>query len=155
MGAPKVAFAVSSGSYSDYSVHAVCEDEATAERWAEALRSDSEGWHSDAVVEELPLIAAGTKPAKQTTVHLSQTLWDDGHEEERHVSETSEYPIVSLYGPPPRRPSVRFVRAPIHKNRGGRLEIRGRTESAVLKVYGDEIRMWRANPVAYRREETP
>ena len=154
----KKVWAVSSGSYSDYRVHAIFEDEATADAWAKAIAAKDEddySWHSDADTQEFPFIATGTEPKKVLIVDLVQDLWDNGKEADARITERREYPIVALYGPPPPRPVVRFVRAPVHNNKGGRLEIRGKSKEAVLKVYGDEIRMWRSNPVAYRREAKP
>lgn len=137
-------WAISSGSYSDYTVHAVTEDKATAEMWMKALRAEEDGCNGDATVEEILLVESGVAPFKATSWNLSVDLWDDGREDELCVRGTSTYPIAMWGDPPPPRPRVRKVRAPIHRDKGGRLEVFGATEKAVRKVGNEQILMWRA-----------
>lgn len=143
-------YAVASGEYSDYRILAVCTDESTAEAWAAALREDPETWHSDARVELVDEISPGVAPFRFSAVDLRQELRDDGSESPPAITEETCLAVGSLYGVPPLRPLVRFVRAPCHDGKGGRLEIRGRTRAGVLKVYGDAHRMWAANPRGYK-----
>lgn len=129
---------------------AVSESEDIAKAWADALRADEDGWHRDARVEELPLV--DTLPEKQHYVYLNQDLWNNGSEGQCRIHEEDKYPI-DYDGPSPVRPSVRFVRAPVHKGAGGRLEIRGRDKQDVLKVYSEQLAMWRAQPAAFRETD--
>lgn len=144
----KTIHAIASGSYSDYTVHAVTTNKRTAETWAKALRRGGESSdpypRSDARVEEIYLLGPDEKPFMQTTWTAMVELWDDGREDKPRVSSLAEYVIDTLWGTPPARPQVRKVRAPMHRNLGGRLEIRGRSERAVRKVLGEQLRLWRA-----------
>ena len=137
-------FAISSGEDSDYSVRAVCEDEATAKAWADAIAAVKDGWHQDARVERMIFIPAGTAPYQVTEYSQNVELRDDGSIETRGIITKTDYPITALYGQPPYRPHVRYVRAPCHNNIGGRLEVRGSTEQSVAKVVGEKIAMWKA-----------
>ena len=146
----KTVHVISSGEYSDYRVLAVVEDEATATAWADSLRNEPDGYHSDARVELMPFIPSGTAPAKQHFVCLTENLWDDGKCDHYHVDEEDEYAIGSYRGEAPLRPLVRFVRALIHEGRGGRIEISGRTLAAVLKVYSEQKAVWKSSPKTFR-----
>ena len=133
---------VESGCYSDHQVMAVFEDEATAEAWAEALRHESGGYNTDAYVGRLTLYRI--PPHLVTTWQMHVELWDDGRMQPKGPWSRTEYPLTCLYGPPPKRPRVRYVRAPCHKNLGGRLEVIGDSEMAVAKVASERIAMWKA-----------
>lgn len=147
----KTIYAISSGSYSDYRVLAVCEDEATAEAWAKALREEPDGWRTDANVESMLMLEAGEPVIKRHCVDLRQELSDNGTERPYNVSESDEYEIGSIQDAPPKRPSVRFVRAPMHNGKGGRLEITGQTLKAVMKVYSEQYAVWKSLPQAFGR----
>lgn len=135
---------VESGSYSDWRIHAVFENEEDAETWAAAIRGEEGGWHSDASVGRLTLVPAGVKPRRITTWEMEAELWDDGRVLNERVHSYTEYPITALHGPPPKRPCVRYVRAPIHGGYGGRIEVRGATEKSVRKVFSERVAMWKA-----------
>ena len=140
----KSIYAVSSGCYSDYGVHAVCEDKATADAWVSAMQADSGGYHTDARVERLDFIPAGVEPFRVTTWSQNVELWDDGRTETRGLWSRTELAAGMLLGIPPSRPRVRYVRAPCHKNLGGRLEVTGDSEEMVAKVVGERVAMWKA-----------
>lgn len=137
-------FTVESGSYSDHAVLAVFDDEATAKAWRDALVTEDEGWHRDAWVGNIQLIPAGMKPFKVTTWQQHVELWDNGETETKGPWSRTEYPISMLSGEPPKRPKVRYVRAPMHNDKGGRLEVVGSTEKSVVKVVSERIAMWKA-----------
>lgn len=139
----KQIFVVSDGEYSDYTVLAAFDSEETAERWAQALRNDSDGWHNSARVESLTLIDSAEPIEKRTTYRQNVELWDDGTTDTKGVFANSHFP-VGYFGPPPVRPIVRYVRAPCHKNKGGRLEVTANSEAAVRKVVGERMAMWKA-----------
>lgn len=147
----KTCYAIVSGSYSDYSVLAVATDRPTAEAWAKAVRDNKESRRSDASVEEMMLLEPDEPVRTYHRVALYEEWWDDGTTTAYRLNETDELPIDMLYGIPPSRPSVRFVRAPMHANKGGRIEIYGRTRKAVLKVYSEQKAMWQAEPRAFKR----
>ncbi len=147
---PKVIYAISSGSYSDYGVHAVCTDEATAKAWALALSQEEDGYRKDAFVEEIAILEPGEPVKKRHRVSLRQELSDDGTERKVNIEEDDEYPVGCIWDAPPDRPSVRFVRAPCHNGKGGRLEIEGRTLEGVMKVYGEQHAVWKSSPRTYR-----
>lgn len=137
-------YAISSGSYSDYKVLAVTEDKKTAEAWAAALRSDPDGWCSDAEVEELTYIPTGLGSFTVTTYRASVTLWDDGKEESPYCDACTENAISVLNGPPPSRPAVRRVRAPIHRDKGGRIDITAKSAAERDHCLGEQLTLWRA-----------
>lgn len=143
-------YAISSGSYSDYRVLAVCEVKATAEAWAKALQEESDGYNTDAEVEDMRLLEPAEPVEKQHRVSLRQELRDEGSEDRERLTERDEYLINSLWGEVPKQPSVRFVRAPMHRGKGGRLEIEGRTRAAVMKVWSEQHAVWKSSPRTYR-----
>lgn len=138
----KTIFAVSRGSYSDYRVLAVFEDEADAKAWAAAMSVD--GGYDHPEVEEFCLVVKGTSPYMVTTYYRSITFWDDGVIEDCGVHSSTDWAIALYDGMPPVRPHLRFVRAPCHDGRGGRLDIRGSTAESVNKVGNDRIAAWKS-----------
>ncbi len=140
----KTLYVVSSGEYSDYRVLAAFESEGHANDWRDAIRADEDGWNRDAFVEQLELVPNSMKPAKRTLFVKSAELLDTGEVEEREISETSDWFFGHRAGGMSDRPSVRYVRAPCHKDQGGRLEIEGFNRDAVLKVFSERLAKWRA-----------
>lgn len=137
-------FTVEAGCYSDHTVLGVFDDEATATAWCEAIKSNPDGWHTDAWVGRIALVEAGTKPVKVTRWTQYVELWDDGTVDTKGPWSNTDYPISSLFGLPPKRPKVRYVRAPVHNSKGGRLEVVGNSEKVVAKVVSERIAMWKA-----------
>lgn len=146
-------FTVESGCYSDHRVHAVFEDEQTAIAWQSAMNSDEDGWNRDAFIGSIVIIETGTKPKKETVWRMNTELWDNGTTDSRGADFISSYPTDSMYMPPPKRPAVRYVRAPVHKDLGGRLEVVGATREAVEKVTSERIAMWKAGAWAGKGHE--
>jgi len=139
---------VSSGSYSDYRVHAVFADELAAKR---AVGMERKPYGESYVVETLPFFATGEFAEMVTEYRHNIVLWDDGRSDQEHVSEETGPEFDLTYGPPPARPQVRYVRAPIYGNKGGRIEVRGADRAAVDKTLTDKVAEWRANPTIFAR----
>lgn len=143
----KKIYAVSRGEYSDYSVLAVCENEKTAAAWAAAINLSMS--YMNARVEEIFFIGAKEKPYSVHSVRLNQDLWNNGTMGEFNVHETDN--VAILDDDAPRHPAVDFIVAPCHAKKGGRLEIRGQSKSAVMKVYSEQLAMWQSAPAMYRK----
>lgn len=127
-------WAVSSGSYSDYRVLCVCPSEADAETVASKLRGEKDGWHRDADVEEFVMV---TGDVEQTPfLRLSTTLWDDGTESLVNEVVQREWPFGSIYDIAPM--TWRWVRAPMHQHRGGRLDVSGTDFDLVRRTYSEK-----------------
>jgi hypothetical protein len=140
----KTVFAVSSGSYSDYSVLAVFEDEKTADVWAKAISDREDSYNTDARVERMTFVPSGAKPEIVTEFFQHVELPDGGEPQYGELRSLQSYGIDQYYGFPPTRPQVRYVRAPCHNNKGGRLEVRGNSERVVRKVVSERVAMWEA-----------
>jgi hypothetical protein len=143
-------FTVEAGCYSDHAVLGVFSDEATAAQWCEAIKTDPDGWHRDAWVGRILLVESGVKPTKVTRWMQHVELWDDGRTETKGPQSQTEYAIATLWGLPPKRPKVRYVRAPVHNDKGGRLEVVGDSERVVVKVVSERIAMWKSGAWAGR-----
>lgn len=137
-------YSVSCGEYSDYRVLALFGDKQTAEQWANALKHDGDCWTGDAFVEEFSFVPTGTEPYKVTTHCKSIELMDDGTSKEERYWKRTEWVINALYGDPPKRPHVRYVRAPYLSGNGGLLESHGADREAVIKAVADRVRKWKA-----------
>lgn len=94
----------------------------------ERKRSSAE---RDAEIVDLYWAAVG----KVETLRLSVNIWDDGQETEDRQSYNVEWPFDTLYGLTDC--SWRWVRAPMHKDKGGRLEVHGTDHKRVRKVFGE------------------
>lgn len=128
-------YCVSSGAYSDYRVLCACPTKKDAKAVAAKLKTDEDGWRTDARVEEFEMVTADVE--KVEILMLSTTLWDDGTE--THTSERirSDWPFDTTFddGIPM---TWRWVRAPMHKNQGGRLDVSGTDFELVRKTYSDK-----------------
>lgn len=125
-------FGVSAGSYSDYRVLCICPTKKDAKAVAAKVRNDS--WHSDADVEEFVFVTADVEQIP--VLSLSTTLWDDGTETAVSERITDEWPFDSIQDVVPL--SWRWVRAPIHDNKGGRLDVQGADHERVRRTYSDK-----------------
>lgn len=135
----KKVWMVSSGSYSDYSVSAVFETEAQADRAAEAANTN-EGYLGY-FVEERPWYPEGEEPEVITLYRGSVVLLDDGtHQVIRVENPRTEIEFVHFGPIPPRgRALIRQVRAPIYKDKGARLEVVARTPTLLRKALNDRV----------------
>ena len=90
-----------------------------AEAIKDKYNADPGNWQT-AYVTWLPLVAPDVQKIK--TYQLTVTLWDDGlvSDDNEHVRE--EWPFDMAY-PSAYAVEWRWVRAPVHKNKGGRLDV--------------------------------
>jgi hypothetical protein len=126
---------VSSGSYSDYRVMCVCPSKKDAKAVAEKYNRDKSSSYDAAEVESLPIVTGDVE--KVVTLSLSTTLWDDGRETDQRPADLRvEWPFDAMYG----TPDVywRWVRAPMHGDKGGRLDVRGVDHERVRKVFSEQ-----------------
>lgn len=138
-----VAWVVSAGDYSDYRVLCVCPSKADAEEVARKIntaKEDSRWWYGDASVESLPIIDA--EMAMVTHETITTTLWDDGRETAATSRQEITYPLGGDYP----RVAWRWVRAPCHQGRGGRLDVHGIDVERVRKVFSERRAELLANP---------
>ena len=141
----QIVWAVTTGSYSDYQVRGLFPTKELAEQAATELRGQPDGWHRDADVEAFVLWSADDMPEVITYWRVQQTWWDDGRVTDEREDERREHELV-LFDPVPTgdRPNVRWVRAPTHNGKGGRIELTGRSLEGCRKVLSE----WRARWVA-------
>lgn len=139
-------WALTTGSYSDYSIKALFTKKRLAKAAMLVNKADSEAWsYGDENVETFYLYDEVPEPS--TTWYYQANLWDDGTVTEERLTSTTALPWNHWWGEGTERPHVRYVRAPIHQNRGGRLEVRGSDEQAVKQAFSDNkarIRVERA-----------
>lgn len=133
---------VSTGSYSDYRVLCACPTKKDAERVARK-------YGSDAGIESLPIV--GGEVEKVDVLHLSTTLWDDGAETDTSDRISHCWPFEPWEDVAPL--IWRWVRAPMHKNKGGRLDVHGTDHTRVRKVFSDRRAETIAEPAVRMRKE--
>jgi hypothetical protein len=134
----RTVWAITSGSYSDYRVLALFATKAAAE--AQMRRPSPPGsWTEPDDLAAFLLYEADDEPRQVTTYERQIEIWDDGTTSNPRESVRTEWEFDTMHGRPSKRPQVRFVRAPVHKGKGGRLEVRGSDKSAVDKAYSDQI----------------
>lgn len=125
---------VTTGEYSDYNVKCACSTKKTAETVAAKMRGVSDSWDSDAKVQECSLVTADVEQV--AVLSLQENLWDGGASSDMRRSTRLEWPFDPLTWPclPV---AWRWVRAPMHKNLGGRLEVWGTDHKRVEKTFSD------------------
>jgi len=131
----KKVHAVSSGTYSDYRVHALFRRKRDAEAAIIQLAGSEDFYSSGSLrVESFHLFDKG-EPVVPVPWHaLRVNIWDDGRTGEVEERNEAKWPwefeaTIQV--------DVRWVRAPIHKNEGGRLEVYGTDLQAVGQVFSD------------------
>lgn len=137
-----IVYVLASGAYSDREWHAVFTTEEAAQ---EALLASaaSSGYRSkhDYRIEEHTLYTSCPEPV---TVHRwSSVILDDGSCEPTRKLADIELPWDHLWGVP-RATLIRYVRAPIYRGHGGRLEVRGRDFEEVERAHADTLEKLRA-----------
>jgi hypothetical protein len=134
-------WSLSSGSYSDYQVLALFTTKKLAEAALVAHQAEEE--YPEARVEEFTLY--DEVPERATVYLIVSVLWDDGRETASQLwgdskpgvlTSTTKLPWNHWYRGTPRVKSS-FVRAPVYKNQGGRLEAWGTDEQAVKQAFSD------------------
>lgn len=139
-------WAISRGEYSDYRVLAVCASEAVAK---EQLARMGGIEYDAARLESIPLL---TEVVDQVQVlRMSVTIWDDGTTSNDFTSMTETWPFDSWEPVVP--VSWRWVRAPMHKGIGGRLDVRGTDHERVRRVLSDRRAELLATPSMAQRQE--
>lgn len=128
-------WAITTGAYSDYSVRALFSSKRAAKQAAEANNKDEDGWHRDTEIEVFYLY--DEVPVKVTEFFYQVEIWDDGRVTNERNHATTCLPWNHLWGLPKARPDVRYVRAPMYRDKGGRLEVRGTDEQAVKQAFSD------------------
>ena len=142
-------YVVSKGSYSDYRVVCACPTKGDAERVAYKLRSDPDGWSEDARVETLPVITGDVE--KEELYYFTTTLWDDGRETNKGQSTRSDWPMDTI---DEHLPVVwRWVRAPMHHDKGGRLDVHGTDRDRAAKVFSEKRAQLKADAALSRKGE--
>ncbi|UVT31346.1 hypothetical protein SEA_MARCIE_84 [Microbacterium phage Marcie] len=128
----KTMWAISSGSYSDYRVEAVCESKEIAEATAAKMNLIDQRGYDSYDIEELPVIDESVH--KVIVYRMNVVILDaGGTREERDYQGTQwahddDAPEVAW----------RWVRAPYIAAIGGRLEVWGTDQERVRKVFGDQ-----------------
>jgi hypothetical protein len=131
-------YVLSQGSYSDYRV--ICVVDGTkkdAEALAARMNPDpgEDSYSNPIEVEEMAVLGPDAQPVE--VLKLSVTIWDNGKTEGPEPYKKTIWPGTDWEG----TYSVywRWVRASIHKDRGGRLEVSGTDHERVRKVFSDRI----------------
>lgn len=136
-----VVWALTKGEYSDYSVVAVFEMKALAvAAQRAAAKYESVEFSDNYDLTCFPYFASGA-PAPQVVTRYERhiEISDDGSTSHERISAHREWEFDQLYRAG-RRPFIRFVRAPIHKDGGGgRLEVRGTDQQAVDQAFSDNL----------------
>ena len=130
----EVVWALSSGEYSDYHVMCVCPSKEDAGTLAARYNADSGPFGDAARVESLPV--AGPDTQRVEILHLSTTLWDNGTESDTKQHVRTVWPFADYAGIPGAA-AWRWVRAPMHRDAGGRLDVEGIDHERVRKVYSE------------------
>lgn len=130
-----VVWVVASGSYSDYRVLCACESKADADLLAARIRTTGNWRRDDARVESLPLVR-DPNVQRVEILSLQVNIWDDGTTTEDRLNVRVEWPFDALFDDAV-PVQWRWVRAPIHHNKGGRLEVSGTDHERVRKTFSD------------------
>ena len=139
---------VSSGSYSDYRVHCAAPSKQAAYDIVDALNATDE-W-AEYFVEQVPVI----EKAERVTIYgIEVVISDDGTVRAEAVFDRDEWNVDPLY-PERRRPvTVRWVRAPVYKDRAGRLEVYGTARNLVRAEFSSMKAQLLADPKLRKRRE--
>lgn len=138
----RMLWAVDAGSHDDYCILGVCETEEDAAQWAAFINESEDNWRDDPGVRRIVFVPRGVEPYNVTTWRYHVVLMDDGQmiggTERSYTSNAIDRDL------PPRPPTVRYVRAPCHEGRGGRLEVTGDDHEEVRRVAAVKIAAWKA-----------
>lgn len=143
----KSVWLVSSGSYSDYSVHCAAPSKKAAQSIVDALNGDDE-WIKY-FVERVPVI----EKAERVTVYgIEAIIEDDGTVRDESVRDRDEWNVNPLCPERLRPVTVRWVRALIY-HQAGRLEVYGTDRERVRKTFSDLKAQLIADPALRQRRE--
>lgn len=128
-----VVWTVEKGQYSDHRVLCVARTKPEAEAIAAAYNGDEDAW-GKAYVNSLPMVST---PERITVFGLECQVWDDGTVDATRESDRTEWDFDMLYPQHAKPATWRWVRAPVHKGKGGRLEVYGTDVERVRRVFSD------------------
>lgn len=145
---------VSSGSYSGYRVHCAAPSKKAAKDIVSVMNgADSNpyvDYYEDYFVEQVPVI----EKAERVTVYgLEVVISDAGTVREESVRDRDEWNVSPLYPERLRPVTIRWVRAPCHDGRAGRLEVYGTDRERVRKTFSDMRAQLLADPELRKRRE--
>ena len=144
----KSVWLVTSGSYSDYSVHCAAPSEEAAQGIVAALNTP--GKWARYFVEQVPVI----EKAERITVYgIEAVIADDGTVREESVRDREEWNVDPLHPERLRPVTVRWVRAPAYRGRAGRLEVYGTDRERVRKTFSDMKAQLLVDPKLRSRRE--
>lgn len=141
---------IASGEYSDYRVHAVCASKAEAEDIVMRAAAYGGAYDESYFVQEFPLVSGDVERVE--ILRMQVTIWDDGSTTEERRDLRVEWPFNTIYENDAKPVHWRWVRAPIHRDKGGRLEVAGVDHERVRKVFGDRRAMLLSDDVLRARE---
>jgi len=130
----KKVHAVSSGTYSDYRVHALFHSESDAEKARAQLAGSEDFYGGSARVESFHLFDEGEPVVPVPWRMVRVNIWDDGTTGDVDEANEMKWPWEFEAG---RRVDVRWVRAPVHQGKGGRLEVYGTDLQAIGQSFSD------------------
>lgn len=139
----KKMWAISSGSYSDYRVDAVCESKEIAEAVAAKMNLLESRGYDEYGVEELPVLDESIH--RVIVHHMNVEIRDAGGTGSERQWDT---PVWS-FDEDAVEVAWRWVRAPMYNGKAGRLDVWGTDRERVRKVLGDQRAMLMADD-AYR-----
>jgi hypothetical protein len=151
MSEVETVWALSRGSYSDYRVLCIVrggEDEAKLLA-ARANAAGDELYEDPYEAEELAVVDPDVQKVEILT--LTSEIFDDGRTKESDPRIRVEWPFDALYGTPSLR--WRWVRAPMYRDKGGRLEVWGTDHERVRRVFSDRRAMLMTDDAMRARTE--
>lgn len=128
-------YGVTTGSYSSYRVLCLVGSKKEAEVLARRMRAVEDGWHKDANVESFVRVDPDIEQV--LVLKMRVNLWDDGTRTDYDSHVLAEWPFDPMSNEI-RAMQWRWVRAPVHKNKGGRLEVEGTDHELVKKTFSEK-----------------
>jgi hypothetical protein len=135
----KTIWAIVSGSYSEYGIDAVFEDEATAKAWLADLGEDDD--HEDERLEEFKFVASGTVPEVEITYRARAEIWSNGVIDSERISSDKR-----LIFPGSNRGRSLFSKIYPPFNHKRSISVHGTDRKLVMKVFSEKKAMVIANP---------
>lgn len=123
-------WAVSNGCYSDYHVLCVCPTKADAKAILAKIKDDES--EPGAFIESFPVADATSRSV--AVLVLAQEVWDNGTTGD--LRERTEMAWPWSYTPPVPI-TWRWVRPPVQRNKGGRLDMQGTDHERVRKTFSE------------------
>lgn len=130
--AAETMWAVTHGSYSDYTVLCVCPSKDVAERVAAKIKGAPGTWNTSPEIQEFHVATDDTQPVDILTMRVE--LWDDGTESDYRETRDLRWPWDWGYTPDLQ---WRWWRASIHQRQGGTLLVSGSDHERVRRVFSD------------------